>query len=215
MGMTPEEALPVVQQMAGVKRVKLLKERKSNPGRRLDIDHGPAKILIADLPFELGPRFEQGRLSQVLLAARSQCGAYAPRVLTQLTTGLREKYAEDIGAPEISDREFRDAERSSLASGEPGIVATAFANEEVAVFLTFRVTAEARPPYPAGYNKLGHSLWQLALLQYEQRQAECGGTGERRMDVVLIYMHRSAYEAARADAAAEQQDTADRLVDQL
>lgn len=215
MGMTPEEALPVVQQMAGVKRVKLLKERKSNPERRLDINYAPAKIAIADLPFELGPRFEQGRLSQVLLAARSQCGAHAPRVLTQLTTGLRGKYADPIGAPELSDRDFREAERSSLVSGEPSTVATAFANEEVAVFLTFRVTAEARPPYPTSYSKLGHSLWQLAKLQYEQRQAECGGTGDRRMDVVLIYMPRSAYDAARADTAAEQRDKADRLADQL
>ena len=214
-GMTPEEALPAVHQIGGVKRAKVLKERKSNPERRIDIDYVTAKIPIANLPFELGPIFKDGRLSQVLLAARNQCGANATQVLSQLTTGLRGKYADAIGAPELSDRDFREAERNSLVSGEPSTVATAFANGEVAVFLTFRVTVEARPPYPTSYSKLGYSLWQLANLQYEQRQAECSGTGDRRVDVVLIYMPRSASDAARADTAAEQRDKADRIADQL
>ena len=216
VGMTPEEALPVVQQIDGVKRAKVLKERKSNPDRRIDIDYDTDKIAIADLPFEIGPRFEGGRLSQVFLAARNQCGANATRVAEQLATGLRSKYTAALSAPQsISERDFRQAERKSATSGAPSGLMAGFANDEVAVVLTFHMKVEARPPYPAAYSKLGKSLWDLANLQYEQRREECGGTGDRRMDVVLVYMTRASYGAMVAGAEADDVKRADRVADQL
>lgn len=215
-GMTPEEALPAVERVEGVKRVKLLPERKSNPGRRLDINYNPSKIPIADLPFELGPMFENGRLNKVALAARNQCGASAMQVFHQLAPALSAKYSSPLTAPQtLSERDIRDAERSSLTSGEPTGLSMAFANDELAVLWTFNIKAEARPPYPTSYSKLGYSVWQLANLQYEQRKEECGGTGDRRMDVVLIYMPRSAYDAAMDNVTAAERDKADRIADQL
>lgn len=215
-GMTPEEALPAVQRIEGVKRVKLLPERKSNPGRRLDINYNPSKIPIAELPFELGPMFENGRLSKVALAARNQCGASAMQVFHQLAPALSAKYTAPLTAPQtLSERDIRDAERSSLTSSKPTSISLAFASDELAVLWIFKIKAEGRPPYPANYSKLGNSIWQLANLQYEQRKEECGGTGDRRMDVILIYMPRAAYDAAVNDAVAAERDKADRIADQL
>jgi hypothetical protein len=215
-GMTPEEAVPAVERVEGVKRVKLLQERKSNPGRRLDINYQPSKIPIADLPFELGPMFEGGRLSKVALAARNQCGASAMEVFQQLAPAISAKYAAPLTAPQtLSERDIRDAERSSLTSGEPTSISLAFASDELAVLWIFKIKAESRPPYPTNYSKLGNSMWQLANLQYEQRREECGGTGDRRMDVVLIYMPRAAYDAAVNDAVAAERDKADRIAEQL
>jgi len=214
--MTPEEALPVVQQIGGVKRAKILKERKSNPDRRIDIDYDGNKVAIADLPFEIGPRFEGGRLSQVFLASRNQCGANATRVAEQLTTVLRGKYTGALSAPQtLSERDFRQAERTASASGEPSGLMAGFANDDVAVVLTFHMKVEARPPYPTAYSKLGNSLWELANLQYEQRREECGGTGDRRMNVVLVYMTRAAYDAVVADSEAEEAEKVGRVADQL
>lgn len=71
-GMTPEEALPIIQGIAGVKRTKVIKAQRSNPARRLDIDYNSSKISIANPPFELGPVFENGRLKQVILAVPRQ-----------------------------------------------------------------------------------------------------------------------------------------------
>lgn len=216
VGMTPEEALQVVQQIGGVKRAKLLKERKSNPGRRIDIDYDSNKVSIADLPFEIGPLFEGGRLSQVFLAARNQCGANATRVAEQLTTGLRGKYTGALSAPQsLSERDFRQAERTASTSGEPSGVMAGFANNDVAVLLTFRMKVEARPPYPTAYSKLGNALWDLANLQYEQRREECSGTGDRRMDVVLVYMTRAAFDAVVAGAEADEAEKVGRVADQL
>lgn len=216
VGMTPEEALPVVQQIDGVKRAKVLKERKSNPDRRIDIDYDTDKIAIADLPFEIGPRFDGGRLSQVFLAARNQCGANATRVAEQLATGLRGKYTGAVSAPQsISERDFRQAERKSSTSGAPSGSMAGFANSDVAVVLTFHMKVEARPPYPTAYSKLGKSLWDLANLQYEQRREECGGTGDRRMDVVLVYMTRASYDAIVAGAKADAVEKSGRVADQL
>lgn len=216
VGMTPEEAVPFVQQISGVKRAKVLKERKSNPDRRIDIDYDTDKIAIADLPFEIGPRFEGGRLSQVFLAARNQCGANATRIADQLTTGLRGKYTGALSAPQsFSDLDFRQAERKSSTSGAPSGLMAGFANSDVAVVLTFHMKVEARPPYPTAYSKLGKSLWDLANLQYEQRREECGGTGDRRMDVVLVYMTRASYDAIVAGAEADDVKRADRVADQL
>jgi len=214
--MTPEEALPVVQHVAGVKRAKVLAERKSNPERRLDIDYVTSNIGIADLPFELGPRFENGRLAQVLLAARKQCGVQAMRVFERLASGLNDKYGDlGIAAPQLSDRDFREAERKSLTSAQPADLTATFANSEVAVMLTFRMTVEAPLPPPTSFNRLEHSLWQLASLQYEQRKDECEGTGDRRMDVVLIYLPRSVFDAALNETMAAERAKAEHTADQL
>lgn len=216
VGMTPEEALPVVQQIGGVKRAKILKERKSNPGRRIDIDYDSSKVPIADLPFEIGPLFEGGRLNQVFLASRNQCGANAARVAEQLTTGLRGKYTGALSAPQsLSERDFRQAERTASTSGEPSGLMAGFANDDVAVVLTFHMKVEARPPYPTAYSKLGNALWDLANLQYEQRREECSGTGDRRMDVVLVYMSRVAFDAVVAGAEADEAEKVGRVADQL
>ena len=214
-GMTPEEALPIVQQIPGVKRAKLLKERKSNPERRIDIDLAPEKIAIAGLPFELGLRFEAGRLDQVVLAARKQCSSGAAHVAEQLAAGLRSKYAAVPSAPQISDFNFPQAERASRASGAASGLATALGSDNVAVVLTFLVKVEAPRPYPARYSKLGHSLWALANTQYEHRKAECKGTGDRRMDAILIYMTRAAFDAAAARSEAEALEKAERTAERL
>ncbi|HEV7341612.1 MAG TPA: hypothetical protein VGN68_08255 [Sphingopyxis sp.] len=103
VGMTPEEALTVVQQIGGVKRAKVLKERKSNPDRRIDIDYDTDKISIADLPFEIGPRFDGGRLLPCplnnLIRDRPGFGAATAAVEHAVTNRFSLHIARDIEPP--------------------------------------------------------------------------------------------------------------------
>lgn len=200
-GMTPEEALPIIQGIAGVKRIKVIKAQRSNPARRLDIDYNSSKISLANLPFELGPVFENGRLKQVILASRNQCGSSVAEVYANLASGLKSKYSSSIAAPaKITESDFRQAARKSLISGDAEGVGTAFASESVAAVLTFQMKVEGPPPYPATYSKFSLALYNLAHQQYEQRKAECSGTGNQRMTVSIIYMTRAQYDAAIASS---------------
>ncbi|WP_448140238.1 hypothetical protein [Sphingopyxis fribergensis] len=214
-GMTPEESLPALQQIEGVKRAKILKERKSDPSRRLDIDYLPTKIAIAAMPFEVTPVFKDGLLAQVMLTAPNQCGAKGAEIFEQLAAGLRSKYSADIGTPNITERDFLDARRKSRVSGEPYKLGTAFANDRVAVMLFFQVKEEAPPPYPTSYSKLGVALWNLLRSEYENRKAECSGTGDQRVGVGLIYLTRAQYDAGMAHAGDAVAKEAARLTNQL
>jgi hypothetical protein len=60
---------------------------------------------------------------------------------------------------------------------------------------------EGPPPYPATYSKYGMAAYNFASQQYEQRKAKCSGTGNRRMDVLIIYMTRAHYDAAMTSSA--------------
>lgn len=215
LGATPEEVLPIIKAIEGVKNAKVLKEKRSNPARRIDIDYRAGALQIVGLPFELGPIFENGRLKQILLASRNQCETDAMGVYAKLSEGLKAKYSSQLTAPEIKQRDFDEAEYKSLQSGEPQGLATAFANEEVAVMLAFQIKVESPIAYPSAYNKLAIALWRLASQQYENRKSECSGTGDRRMDVSIIYMTRASYDAALISSADETKSKQKETIDKL
>lgn len=203
-GMTPEEVLPQVLQTQGVKRAKVLKLKKTNSSRRLDIDFAPSKIGIAGIPFELGPVFEHNRLHQIALASQKMCADGASSLYDRLSEALVRKYSSPISAPAIKLADLKAAESKSYRSGGPVGLMTAFANDDVAVTLSFQITHEPPPPYPEDYSKFAVSLWQLAKVQYDQRKADCAGTGDKRMDVTLIYMRRADFDAAVSTITNEQ-----------
>lgn len=215
-GMSPEEAAPLITQIEGVKSVKVLAEKRSNPERRLAIRYHASMVPIAGLPFELAPSFGGGRLSQVFLASRDQCAAKAVAVHRQLASSLRTKYAAAIAAPQrITDADVAGAEQSALVSGKPAGLATAFASDEVAVLLIVNIQVTPRPPVPTRYDRTSAAIWSILKSQYDARRAECDGTGDRRMDVVLVYMTRAAYDTRVSKAAEDERATASKLTDQL
>jgi hypothetical protein len=137
-------------------------------------------------------------------------------VFDQLAQALKQKYNEPIGVPQqITQVDVNEAEHRSFVSGKPVNLATAFAGEKVAVMLVFSMSREQLPPVPSVYSPAAYAIANLLRAQYEQRKAQCEGTGDRRMDVVLIYMTRAEYDARVASAASDEAQAARQLSDQL
>jgi hypothetical protein len=214
MGMLPEEALPVVTALEGVKSAKV--RGNSDASERLQIRYTGQKITIANIPFELSPRFVRNKLKEVWLTAPDQCGAKAIEVFQKLATGLATKYPQRLG--EVQDLSALDVSRANaraLESGKPEMMAFAFTSDTVAAALIFQFEVAAPPSYPVNGGKLGASFWRLAQSMYDQRRSECDGTGDRRMGLALRYLARSDLEGlaeqAREKQSAEQAATADKL----
>lgn len=183
--------------MTAVEGVKNAKVRgRPEATDRLQIHLTSPKIVIAAVPFELSPRFENNKLKEVWLTAGDQCGAKATDVFQKLSLGLTTKYPQRSGPmQELSELDVSRAISRARESGKPDGAAFAFASETVAVGLVLQFEVAVPPPYPVGSGKFGASLWRLARSMHDQRTAECDGTGDRRMGVALRYMARSDFDA--------------------
>lgn len=214
-GMSPEAAIPTISAVEGVKSVRV---RRGNieATERVQIRHDDKKISIARIPFELSPQFEHNKLKEAWLSAVDQCSNNAVQTFETLATGLVTNYPERLVGPEgLRNSDVSQANLKPLQSGEPAELAYAFANDSVAAILLFQFSATGSPPYPVGGGNVGAGVWQLAQSLYEQRRAECSGTGNRRMNLALRYIGRADLEALVEDQLQqelrEQQAIADKL----
>lgn len=215
-GMSPEQVAAIVRGMAGIKDVKVRQTKGKSEPNALAIRYVKTGIDIAGLPFELAPTFRDGRLDQVMLAARGQCEAKAFEVFDTLSGALKTKYPEPLDAPQqIARSDLYNAEQRALTSGKPVGLATAFASKDMAVMLTFMISVEQPPAVPLGRDRLSSAIYGFLRNQYNQKRAECEGTGDRRMDVVLSYLSRSDFDArvtqAKDEAAKAVRDVNDKL----
>jgi hypothetical protein len=213
-GMTPEEAVPIISAMQGIKGVKV--RGKPEAADRLKINYQGERIPVANMSFELMPQFENGRLKQVVLMSDAQCGENAMATFATLSAALAAKYPERIVSPEGMRRS--DVARANLRStqtGEPEVLTYGFANSEVVVLLSFGLKEESRPPYPYGGGSTMAAVWRLANSMYESRLAVCNGTGNKRMGVGFQYMARTDFNAGlqqlMQEHQADQQEIADKL----
>jgi len=152
----------------------------------------------------------------VWLTAGNQCGATAVETFNALGTGLTTRFPERIlGAEGLSEADVRLANARSRESGEASQLAYGFANDTVAVGVVVQLSVTPSVPYPYGGGSVATALWRLGQSSYDQRKAECSGTGDRRMDIVVRYMTRTALQAdmdrAIAEDASAQQAIADKL----
>lgn len=215
-GMTPEQTVPIITAVGGVKRVRPMAERRSEPGKRLDIDYVSGRIPIADMGFELEPRFEKGHLSQLFLIAKNQCASNFAKISGALTSGLRAKYEPLRESPkEITEVDVLEAQQTSRSTGEAVSLFLGYGASDLVVALHFRVKVEAPPPYPSGAGNFVYNLWKLLRSQYDKRKAECGGSGDERMDVILHYIPRPLYAASMSEAQDKDRAKKDALANQL
>lgn len=215
-GMTPEQTVPIIAAVGGVKRARPLPERPSDPQKRLDIDYVSGRIPIADMGFELEPRFDKGRLSQLYLIAKNQCASNFAKISGQLTTGLKAKYEPLRESPkEITEVNVLEAQQTSRSSGEAVSLFLGFGTNDLVVALHFQMKVEAPPPYPSGASTFVYNLWKLVRSQYDKRKSECGGTGDERMDVLLHYIPRPLYAASMSQAQDNDRAKKDELANQL
>lgn len=214
--MTPEDSSAIIVRVGGVKKVRVIPAGRSDRGKRLSINYESGKIPLGGMGFELQPHFEAGKLQQVSLHSTNVCGAEAVQSYRTLTDGLKVKYPEALfGELQLDKIEVAQANMRSLESGEKQRLSYAFGNQQVVVMLSYFLWTEAPPEYPGAASNLGVSLWRLATSMYDKRKADCAGTGHRRMDVVLLYLTRSAYDAKAKAVIEELEDGREKLVDQL
>lgn len=212
--MQPEEAVPVIATIEGVKSVKT--RGRANDTERLQIRYERERIQLAGMAFELTPRFENNRLNQVWLTSGEHCGEDALSSFSELSQGLLAKYPERIVEPQdMRPSDVSRANLRSLQTGEAETLSYGFANSSVVVLLTYALKTDAPPPYPVGGGSFAANLWKLAQTAYQQRRTECHGTGHQRMSIGLQYVARSDFDAGMQqlmkDEQAQQRELSDRL----
>ncbi len=214
-GMSPETALTNAQAIDGVKRAKVVNRRKPDKPNRLSITHQRGDIQIAALPFKLDLQFSDARLVQVWLVSSNQCGEDAERIFESLSAGIAAKHPQIIYQAPMRRSDVLRAYSRSLASGEKRTITHIFANDNVALLLTFALSRKAPPPNPGYGNRLARSLYAYALSEFRGQLSECGGTGDRRVHVALQYISRAAFDAKAQETAEKLEVDQDALIDQL
>ncbi len=214
-GMNPESLLPYVKAIEGVKRAKVVNVRKPERPKRVRITYEAEDIQIGSLPFKLDLRFSDAQLAQVWLASTNQCGEDTEQIYKNLSAGLVAKYPQVIYEAPLQRGDVLRAYSRSRESGERQAITHIFANDDVAVLLTFALLREGPPPNPGYGNRLARTLYSYALGEYRSRKSECGGTGDRRVDVTLQYMARAAFDEHARATSAEIKEEQEALVDQL
>lgn len=213
--MAPQAVKTAIEDIEGVKRTRLINKGRDAEPRRVKVVHTRGRIPIDGRPFTLEPRFHNGRLAQVWLASPNQCGIEARVTYERISAGLKVKYPKVIYEADMDRSDILRAFRRSGESGAKIPISHIYANNEVVVLLSFALARETPPPHPGYGSKLASSLYQLARTQYEQRKMECAGRGHERMDIVLQYLSRSAFDvqaaATEQDLIAEQDELADQL----
>jgi hypothetical protein len=214
--MPAEAAATPVAAIEGIKRVKVVPAKRPSQPAHLSIVYTADRIKIAEMPFELQVNFTEAGAQTVNLTAQDQCGAEAVMVFDTLAQGLLAKYPERLGSRKgLTEEDARQAKMHSLQSRKREILSYWYANDEVAVIVLIAVGIESPPPLPDHSSKLAYTLWQLAKSQYDTIKAECGGTGDERMNILLRYTTRASFEAELARVKSEIKADRAKLTDQL
>ncbi|WP_379554188.1 hypothetical protein [Qipengyuania sp. DGS5-3] len=214
-GMEPVEAADTASMIEGIKRTKVINQRKPEKSDRVRVTHIRDAIAIGDLPFRLALKFRDSQLEEVVLGSQNQCGEQAESIAARLTQGLKQKYPESIYEDPMRRIDVLEAYRDSAVSGEKQSFTSLYANDTVAVSLTFAFEQEEPPLHPGYGSKLAISLYRLARTQYDQRRSECSGTGHRRVDVLIQYMTRERLTEAMEQTTRIIKEEQDELAKQL
>lgn len=179
-------------------------------GGSVKITYKDGGIPIFGNTFRAVPQFDDGgSLRSVLIGTDKACITDMERLYRDYAGVLAEKYPTSL-SPVLSDADLRRAARSSTEQ-QPSTSFTAFTNgQTVAVFAQIFSRVEA-PPTTYVSGKFARAASSFLRQQYEQRAAECNGTGLLRVQWAITYMSKAAWEsemAATRDAVNSSRDEA-------
>lgn len=216
VGMTPEEVVAVLPQIAGIKGGRVVRPKGKEPRIAVRyIDSTLPGVRIGSMMFVVGFKFHGGGLDAILLEIDDVCAATVQPHFDEIVGALEAKY----GNMEAAGGEYPDVHRLLHASDLRGERAGAIlmrATPTWAVFARLDATYETLKRLPEyGNGKFADGLARAANSMNASRKAECNGRGHQRARVMLSYMARRAYDeilgAAEGTVTKRAQSMADTL----
>lgn len=210
-GDTPEIAEEKLSAMPEVKRVKTVFRRGTL--REQDINMNEGGVPIFGASFSISTIYKEGFLNSVALRNVDNCADTSYELSNKIEKQIFEKYPKvHQSLPEEHEFTFSSLQSSG---NNPESIHAAFSAEETTVFLSINFTRIEPPSYPIGGGALARSIYDLARLQYQQKAAQCRGTGDRRATISLTYMTSSNFDALlsgiKEDEETEQLEAANNL----
>jgi hypothetical protein len=214
-GMTANEVASILQQMSGVKSVKIKRVKVSKPQDFLDIDHSKEGLAIQNGRYELKPEFENGRLSKVLLVGDSMCANIAMSEYSGIVDALKSKYpVVPDDQKELTEFKVLTLLSDAYTSQQNESYVAFFSNDETVVVTVFAFSKEAPPRY-AGGGSFAYNLWKLANSLYDGRVRECSGTGDARLRIAFQYHSKSEFQKLLKQTEATMNATAEETKSKL
>ncbi|MBN8844805.1 MAG: hypothetical protein J0H88_16310 [Sphingomonadales bacterium] len=203
LGMSPDEVVAVLPNIAGVKGGKISDSKGKEPKISVSYANGQQPgVPVGDLRFQFSPITKDGKLAQVMLGAADICGASAQTHFDEIADALNIKYP---GMKTVrGDRiDVEALLRESARTGQPANAALMRADKERAVSIMISVTREDISYVPEyGSGKLMNTMARYSNSRNASRLAECNGRGDERAAIVISYMGRDYFDQAIAEEAA-------------
>ena len=154
-------------------------------------------IDILGHPYRLLPEFEQGRLRRVSLGTQPLCANRAVEDYEAMIKALTAKYATILNGGSGAPSRAEIGRAFAIGTDEnPVGVSRYLTDGKIVVMYQQRFIAEAPPPSGYTSNQTANALGRLLWNQYESRVRECDGTGNHKVQHMLIYMAKPDLDAA-------------------
>lgn len=201
VGMSPEDAVVVLPQIAGIKSGRVVRSKGKEP--RVVVRYADSTlpgVRIGNVMFEVGLKFHDGGLDAVLLGVDDVCASTIQPHFDEIVRALESKY----GTMDIGDEDYPDIRRllreSDLSGKRTGAVLMRV-TPAWAVAASLDATHETLKRAPEyGNGKFMDGMARIANSLNASRQAQCNGRGHERARVGLIYMARRYYDELYSEA---------------
>lgn len=217
IGMTPQEAAATLSTVEGVRKVKVVNDRKPNDPRRIDVSFTDGGYVVAGVPFQIGAIFKAARLDKALIQSGELCASAFPEAFTPIRDGLAKKYGEPLfEEKELDELALLEALDESSRLGQPVSRVMGFTSGKVAAYVDVTFNREPRLARPYGMGRMMESLWQIAEQEQRNKIMSCpNNSGLDRIKIGIIYMHADEMTAmidgAKAAAKKKSEDTSSKL----
>jgi len=196
IGDSPEVVAGKISAIDGVKRVKI-KAAKNDGNARVDVSYVDGGIEILGEKYRILPIFAGVSLKQVALSTGETCVPGIFDRFSRLRAVLIEKYPNETTqtGSALTLRDLQDAEHSATGT-IPTSIGAFYGNDRVVAFVRLKFTRLDPPPGAYGGSALMNSLSALAWNQFRQAEATCNGTGDRKVEIQILYMTKADFDGA-------------------
>ncbi|OHC96608.1 MAG: hypothetical protein A2792_19735 [Sphingomonadales bacterium RIFCSPHIGHO2_01_FULL_65_20] len=216
-GMTPQEAAATLSAVEGVRKVKVVNDRKPNDPRRIEVSFTGSGYVVAGVPFQIGAIFKAARLDKALIQSGELCASVFPEAFTPIRDGLNKKYGKPLfEEKDLDELAILEALDESSRLGQPVSRVMGFASGKVAAYVDVTFNREPRLARPYGMGRMMESLWQIAEQEQRNKIMSCpNNSGLDRIKIGIIYMQADEMTAmidgAKAAAKKAAEDTSGKL----
>lgn len=199
VGDAPEAVVSKLEKYPFVKAAKVKGHEGQEGAPVISVKYRGDGIDILGTPYQLDFTFEHGAVRRIALASGPACADRAIEQFAEMSRALAEKYPQDPLHADGRDQKRVEQAYRDGTDDKPATAQRYFSDGSVVVLYQQRFTAEMAPPSGYTANARVGALEALLWNQYAARVRECNGTGNHRLQQILIYLTKEDFEEAKRD----------------